>query len=451
MKKKKKQQLQYKDLTKSKKRKKDNPIVEWFRDVAILIKNNLKITIIIAVIIVLVAAAVIVSSVMAKKKAQEAEQAQIETVVNEGYVITDEPLEVDAYPAINELMRKYYDASASGDVAAIESIKTPVDETEKTIITKKAEYVESYPTVTCYTKKGPVEGSFLVFAYYEVKLFDYESLAPGLNAWYVCQKEDGTYYINDADQDAKLADYCKVICVQDDVVDLNNTVNVKFNEVVANDAELASFLELLPELLTASVGEELAKANSPEEQDVGDENGTEGTGDTENAGEGSDEGENAEGNTGDGEIREATTTDVVNIRSSDSETADKVGKAQKGDKFQVLEQKVNGWSKIMYEGKECFIKSEYLKFPGEETESNDTASTQTDEITDEEAAANSPSSGTAKARDTINIREKDTTTADRVTVAYKGEEMTVIEKQTNGWTKVKFNGKTGYVKSEYLE
>ncbi|MBR3635155.1 MAG: SH3 domain-containing protein, partial [Lachnospiraceae bacterium] len=74
-----------------------------------------------------------------------------------------------------------------------------------------------------------------------------------------------------------------------------------------------------------------------------------------------------------------------------------------------------------------------------------------DEVTDEEAAANSPSSGKAKARDTVNIRESASTTADRVAVAYKGEEMTVINKQADGWTKVKFNGKTGYVKSEYLE
>ncbi|MBP5746406.1 MAG: SH3 domain-containing protein, partial [Lachnospiraceae bacterium] len=41
--------------------------------------------------------------------------------------------------------------------------------------------------------------------------------------------------------------------------------------------------------------------------------------------------------------------------------------------------------------------------------------------------------------------------ADRVAVAYKGEEMTIVNKQADGWTKVKFNGKTGYVKSEYLE
>ena len=74
-----------------------------------------------------------------------------------------------------------------------------------------------------------------------------------------------------------------------------------------------------------------------------------------------------------------------------------------------------------------------------------------DETTDEEAAANSPSSGKAKAKDTVNIRESASTDAGRVAVAYKGEEMTVVNKQADGWTKVKFNGKTGYVKSEYLE
>ena len=55
--------------------------------------------------------------------------------------------------------------------------------------------------------------------------------------------------------------------------------------------------------------------------------------------------------------KKAKTTDVVNIRSSDSETADKVGKAQKGDEFVVLEQKINGWSKIKYNDKECYIKT----------------------------------------------------------------------------------------------
>ncbi|RAZ37020.1 hypothetical protein DK853_48710, partial [Klebsiella oxytoca] len=40
--------------------------------------------------------------------------------------------------------------------------------------------------------------------------------------------------------------------------------------------------------------------------------------------------------------------DVVNIRTSDSETADKLGKAAVGDEFELLEEKGNGWSKIRY-------------------------------------------------------------------------------------------------------
>lgn len=418
--------------------KKDNAIVNWFKDVATLIKNNKKITIIILAFVVVVAVAIVISSVLAKKVPdEEVIEAVTEPITEDEYVITDEALEQDAYPEINELMRKYYDASASGDIETIKSIKTPVDEKEEIIIAKKAEYVESYPVVTCYTKKGPEPDSFLVFAYYEVKLFDYENSAPGLNAWYVCKRDDGTYYINDDEQDEKLADYCKIVCVQDDVVDLNNTVNVKFNEVVSQDTELASFLELLPEMLTASVGEGLARANSPET--AVEEQPEE----PEEQPEVQEPEENVE--------KTAKTTDVVNIRSSDSETADKVGKAQKGDEFTVLEQKINGWSKIVFEGKECFIKSEYLEIIGEENEDTEETVANNDAVTDEAAAEASPSSGTAKAKDTVNIRKSDFTTADKVTVAYKGEEMTVIEKQSNGWTKVKFNGKTGFVKSEYLE
>lgn len=423
--------------------KKENKLINWFKEVWELIKNNKKISIIIAVFIVVVAAVLVLTNYLGNKApvTEQSITATTESGVDNQYVVTEEPLEVDAYPEINELMRKYYDASAAGDVATIESIKTAVDDKEKIVIAKKAEYVESYPVVTCYTKKGPVENSFMVFAYYEVKLFDYDNTAPGLNAWYVCMRDDGTYYINDDEQDENLANYCKIISVQDDVVDLNNTVNVKFNEVVTNDTELAAFLELLPELLTASVGEELAKANSPETVATNDQDEN-----TENPDTPEETQEPETTEEGEQVVKKAKTTDVVNVRSSDSETADKVGKAQKGDTFKVLEQKVNGWSKIEYEGKECFIKSEYLEVIEE-----DNSSAATTEETNKEAEANSPSSGTAKTTDTVNIRKTDSTTADKLAVVYKGEELTVLEKQSNGWSKVKYNGKTGYVKSEYLE
>lgn len=412
---------------------KDNAVVKWFKDVAELIKQNKKIAAITGAFIALVIIGICVSIATKKSDNQAPEVVETPSGAQE-YVISDEAMQVDAFPDVNALMRKYYDAAAAGDVATIESIKSSVDEKEKIIIEKKSEYIDAYPTVTCYTKSGPVADSYMVFAYYEVKLTDYDKTVPGLNAWYVCKRDNGELYINDDEQDEKLANYCKVISVQDDVVDLNNTVNVKFNEAVAADEELAAFLDLLPSLLSSAVGDELAKNSEdavPEENDTTEVETTEEVVTEVN--------------------KKAKTTDVVNIRSSDSETADKVGKAQKGDEFTVIEQKINGWSKIMYNDKECYIKSEYLLIEGQEEETQTTAETKQDEVTDEQAAADSPSSGKAKAKDTVNIRESASTDASRVAVAYKGEEMTVVNKQADGWTKVKFNGKTGYVKSEYLE
>ncbi len=428
------------------KREKDNAVVKWFKDVAQLIKGNKKNAAIVAAFVLLVIVGICITVTSSNRKTVEEPIVPDTEKVEQDYVISDEVMQKDAIPEVNDLMRKYYDAAAAGDVATIESIKSSVDEKEKIIIEKKAEYIDNYPTVTCYTKSGPVADSYMVFAYYEVKLSDYEKTVPGLNAWYVCKRDNGEFYINDDEQDEKLANYCKVISVQDDVVDLNNTVNVKFNEAVAEDEELAAFLDLLPNLLSSAVGDELAK-NSEDAAVETEETQTQ-TEEEQQA--------DAQDETTQNVEKKAKTTDVVNIRSSDSETADKVGKAQKGDEFLVLEQKINGWSKIMYNNKECFIKTEYLQIEGEEPKEDETQETseqtaKTDEIEDAQAAADSPSSGKAKAKDTVNIRESATTTADRVAVAYKGEEMTVVNKQADGWTKVKFNGKTGYVKSEYLE
>lgn len=63
--------------------------------------------------------------------------------------------------------------------------------------------------------------------------------------------------------------------------------------------------------------------------------------------------------------------DVVNIRASDSETADKLGKAVIGDTFKLLEERGNGWSKVAYNGEEAFIKSDYLE--PSKTEARDAA------------------------------------------------------------------------------
>ncbi len=405
-------------------------IIEWFKDIIALMKENKKILVVVAVFVVAIVAAILITNNLANKN-QTSGEAVLADATNEeavqNYEIPNDEMEKDAYPEINELMKKYYTAAAAGDVDTVATLRTGIDDKEKITIQKKSEYINSYPSITCYTKKGPIEDSFLVYVYYEVVLEGFEERIPALNVWYVCKNESGSYYINEELQDESVTEYCKVISVQDDVVDLSNTINVKFNEIMASNEELALFMDELAATMKVSVGEELAKVEVPvEEEPVVEEVDTE---------------------TEESTVITVKAITVVNVRNSDSEKADKVGKASEGQQFTLLEEKVNGWSKIDFEGQEAYIKTEFLEKVGQTV----TESAPANNVTNEEAAVASPSSGTATVKETIKLRKSASTDSEQLGVCYTGERLEVIEKQSDGWSKVKYNGKTGYVKSEFLE
>ncbi len=440
-------------------REKWHSFIEWCKDIGGLIKENRNITIAIVVFVALVAVAVIISTTLGEKSPSAEAVAVAETTsVSETeeattMTIPDEPLQEDAFSEVNELVKKYYQAMADGDIDTLLSISTGLDEKEQIKIVKKSEYVENYPTVTCYTKQGPIADSYIVYAYYEVKLVDYETLTPGMNALYVCKNEEGSYYINGETQSDEIIEYCEMISAQDDVVDLVNTVQVKYNEIKSTDMELSKFLDELPDILTAAVGEELAKLEAETNEEAAAEVQTEEVALAEEAG--AEVVEATESSEEEQEVTETVvktvrTTEVVNVRSSDSVTADKVGKAQLGQEYKLLEEKVNGWSKIEFEGKEAYIKTEYLE-PADVEEAVVSNDEEEDDADAEEAAANSPTEGTATVTDTVNVRKSASTSADKLGVCYPGEELEVIMKQADGWTKVKYKGETGYVKSEFLE
>lgn len=431
-------------------KEKFHSFIEWCKDISGLIKENRMIAISVLVFVALVVVAIVVSTIIGKNTNNSEVAAVIESESSteaETLVVPDEPLEENAYSEVNNVVKQYYQAMADGDITTLRTIMTGLDEKEEIKIVKKSEYVESYPTVTCYTKKGPLEDSYIVYAYYEVKLVDFENLTPGMNALYLCKNESGAYYINGETQDDKTIAYCEMISAQDDVVDLVNTVQVKYNELKSVDTELSEFLAELPDILTAAVGEELARREA-EEAAAAEAAAAE----TMETTEASTEEELAEAATEESEetvIKTVRTTDVVNVRSSDSATADKVGKAQLGEEYTLLEEKGNGWSKIMFEGEEAFIKTEFLEVVSEEVVAS--VDSEEDEESAEEAAANSPTEGKATVTDTINVRADASTSADKLGVCYPGEKLEVVMKRADGWTEVKYNGKKGFVKSEFLE
>ena len=338
--------------------------------------------------------------------------------------VPDVPLEKDAYEAVNHLMRLYYQAAADGDVDTIVSIKSSVDDMERIRIVELGKYIESYPTVEVYTKPGPEENSYIVIAYTRAIMSYYpEDYFPGYAGFYVCTKEDGTLYINQETVEPEISEFIRQVLLQDDMVELCNKIEVEYKEICLNKPELFNYIAEVEQQIKQAVGEILASENS------GDVSG----GDATVSG-----GDSNGGDTTPDEPQEvvpagpiyATATTTVNVRSSDSETADKLGKVSNGTRVEVLEQRPNGWTKIVYEGSEGYIKSEFLEVA--------------------ESAAGVEVIGTVTTTANVNVRASASQSSEKLGVAVGGSALDLIAIEGD-WCKVVYEGQIGYVKAEFVQ
>ena len=333
-------------------------------------------------------------------------------------------LQVNAYPEVNALIQKYYQAVLNGDIDAVMEISNSVADTEQIRIKELSKYLESYPTVDVYTKPGPEENSFIAYVYYLVKFNGYENAVPGIEAYYICTDEEGKLYMNEGIVPVAVTEYINNVNMDEDVVELFNKVAVEYNDLLVSDPGLSIFLQGLNSEMEVSVGEALAAAEagvSPEGEptEAVSEEGEE-TSETE---EGEEEVNNAE-------TSFARTNTSLNVRISDSENADKIGQLSGGVKIEILEKKDNGWCKILYENKEAYVKTDYLSIIEDVTKLTPV--------------------GVLEAKDTVNVRMAPTVDSDRIGTTYVGEKVDYFEIDDNGGAKVNYNQSVGYVKAEYF-
>lgn len=402
--------------------------------------------IVLPVILVICVALTIVIAMQANKRKVEQEETVVAPEENTGedeamLEVPEVPLEKDAVPGVNELFDVYYKAMVEGDTATMEKLVYYMDATEILRAAETSKYIESYPPLEIYTKAGPKEGTYIAYVYGEIKFYDYDKPVPGMRVYYVCTNEDGELYINeDGEESDNELHYMREIQLQEDVIDLNNKAAEAYNKMMVDDPKLADFLLELKTEIEKNVGEALARAEQSEEPEEGAE---------EEAPEETEEDAPVE------VVTKVKTTDVVNIRTSDSETADKLGKAAVGDEFELLEEKGNGWSKIKYDDGEAYIKSDFLEPSETMTASNDEQTEDGEEEDSQEQADNTDDStatnGTVRVKETVRIRSGASENSEKIATAYMGETFEVIMKQADGWTKIKYNGQTAYVKSDYVE
>lgn len=90
-----------------------------------------------------------------------------------------------------------------------------------------------------------------------------------------------------------------------------------------------------------------------------------------------------------------------------------------------------------------------------ESESGETASEEENaeesESTLEEPQVTGVVNRETRVTESVNVRKEASTESERLALAYQGDKITQIEAYDDGWSKVEYKGKTGYVKTEFLE
>lgn len=332
------------------------------------------------------------------------------------------PMLANEDDSIYALVETYYNAIGTGDSDTLQVICHGISENNLLYYGELANYIEGYSDIEIYSKQGPFEGTTIVYVYYRMGLIEHGEF-PAYETLYVCTDEDGSLYIKDSSiftEEEK--EYIVNANEQVDVVEFNNRVNAEYNELLEQNPAVLEYVGLVGDQLNTRVGEILSdriQANNTQEPE----------------GQEPVEGGQGQEQTPAAQIPEdsgpkyASATTTVNVRDSDSEQADKLGKVSRGTRLEVQEVRLNGWTKVVYEGKDGYIKSDYLQF--------------------EENAANLAVIGTVTATTNINVRAAADESGERLGVLAGGASLELLGNE-NGWCKVNYNGQVAYVKADYV-
>lgn len=340
------------------------------------------------------------------------------------------PLAENTDDEVFSLVAAYYNAMAMGDSEVLAEIFDSLSTDDMLRYTETAKYIDGYAALEIYTKQGMKDGDVVACVYYKVCMLNHEEEIPGYRMLYLSRNDEGTLYIrNESGFTAEEEEYIRSVIAQDDVVEFNNRVNVEYNELMHDCPELLAYLAELGNQVNKAIGESLEAmgvAMAQQNLDSGAVDYMQNDGNPAEMEEDSVEEEEPEVVTG---PQYAVATTTVNVRSSDSEKADRLGKVTGGTRVEVQEVRVNGWTKVVFEGKDGYIKSEYLSM--------------------EEPAQALEVLGTVKATTSINIRAAASQNSERLGLLPEGESLDYLGEE-NGWCKVKYNGRVAYVKADYV-
>lgn len=159
--------------------------------------------------------------------------------------IVDGKSKSDILKELDELVERYFHAKQEVDMDTIAQCVSNVNHIdEKKLLTESA-YVEGYENIQCKVMNGISTGAYRVYVYYDVKIYDIDTLIPSLNALYVKQNKKGEFQVYLGKLDSMEQKYIDRLDESEKVQALVKSVQNQLEDVVSADREVRDFYEML--------------------------------------------------------------------------------------------------------------------------------------------------------------------------------------------------------------
>ena len=348
---------------------------------------------------------------------------------------------------LEKLLTGYYEALANADMKALSSYAAPISENECGYIKLFAEYIKAYHINKIYTQEGIDENSCCVTVDIDIEFYDADTMAPGLDFFYVTGIETGRMYINNlySQFNLRTGEYITEpqidACINKfesraEILELHEKIQKKYDKAILEDTELDVLINdtinnALSEWMNSIV---LLQNEMPPAVVIGDYS-------DDDDGEGDDTGDSDEPDEEpiviDPElevIEYAITTDEVNVRYGASTEKRAIGKAAAGAKVVVIA--IDPWGEWSYvqvnDDLKGFIRNDFLI-----TQDNEYSITGLQGYPDKDDKI--------PLAEDVDLMNSMKSYGKVITRLMSGTQVTVIMVYRNGFVKVSVNGKIGYI------
>ncbi|MCI8957292.1 MAG: hypothetical protein HFG29_10055 [Eubacterium sp.] len=200
-------------------------------------KSNIRIDMIIAAIVAVVLVIGVGAAIIYFVKS---------TPTKEEKAVAENPLQDEKYPEISDVVKNYLNAFLIEDnQKRAETIAQYVGNLYDINSVKQRTYISGYSGIECYTKEGPYENTYVVYAYYQMGIKNIETTVPCIDRLYVVRDtKTGNVYIQN-DSGEEIQKYMDKVTKDADVQQLLKDVEKEFEDAKASDTRLKEFFDKL--------------------------------------------------------------------------------------------------------------------------------------------------------------------------------------------------------------